>query len=30
LIRSALHDADAMGIPEAATIRSIQRDHNLT
>jgi hypothetical protein len=30
LLRLALRDADAMGIPEAATIRAIQRRHNLT
>ena len=30
LLRLALRDADAMGIPEATTIRNIQRDHNLT
>lgn len=30
LLRRALRDAEAMGIPEAATIRAIQRDHNLT
>ena len=30
LLRLAFRDAEAMGIPEAAQIRAIQRDHNLT
>jgi len=30
LLRLALRDAEAMGIPEAATIRTLQRRHNLT
>lgn len=30
LLQLALHDAEVMGIPEAARIRTIQLDHNLT
>lgn len=30
LLRLALRDAEAMGVPEAAQIRAIQRHHNLT